>query len=126
MHGAPKEDSSEEWTGQQKMQSKIRETLHIPEGTDLCHSFRAVHCCKTEAITYAGQRNVNKTLGQPSIIAGNWTEAQIIADCMEYGMSSIPQTWIQVNCHQKASFQPSVTIISSQAKTDENFKKEPR
>jgi hypothetical protein len=105
VYGAPEEDS-EEWTGQCKIQSKIRETLYIPEGSDLCDIFRVVHHCKTGGIMYAGQRNVNKLLGQPPIIATNLTEAQIIADCMEDSMS-IPQTWIQVNCHRKASLQPT-------------------
>jgi hypothetical protein len=84
VHEAPEEDS-EEWTGKAKIQPKIRENVCIPEGTDLCNIFyRAVHCCKNEGVIYAGQRNVNETLGQPPIIAGNFTEAQIIVlDCME-------------------------------------------
>jgi hypothetical protein len=67
VYGLPAEDS-EEWTEKFKIQPKIRETFHIPEGTDLHDIFRAIHRCKTEGITYVGQRNVNKTLGQPPII----------------------------------------------------------
>jgi hypothetical protein len=91
------EEDLDKWTGNWKIHTKIRETLCIPEETELCDIFRAVLFCKNVGIhSYIGQQHVglNMRFGQPPAIAQDLAKAQIVAGSMEDGLS-VPDAWRQ-------------------------------
>ena len=95
------------------MFSKIKTDLDLPKNTrltTLCKIFQEVIECKKEGVKYIASTNLGQS-GRKVILENNSMEAQIIADNVESGLSSIA-CWAIVNQHLKEQLLPSLTLSS--------------
>ena len=87
----------------------IKEKLSIPSGTKIKYVFLEVIQCKKAKKEYVGGHRTLGTFGKPPIITTNSIEAQIIADCLEEGLS-MSLTLQILNKHAEENGIPSFTI----------------
>ena len=111
-YGAP-EASESQWSGKGGLVPKVKADLGLPEHTrpaTIRRIFQDVVDCKKEGVQYVAKLNL-ASCGRKAVITVGSTEAQIIADCVESGLSSIT-TWSIVNKHRQKQLLPSLTIGS--------------
>jgi hypothetical protein len=88
----------------------VKKNLYLSSGTNTATVFQDYLVCRAAGIKYTGKQSVTagKTMGQPTVLAPDSTEAQICANTQEEGFS-VTMTWYAVNQHCRESGQPSVT-----------------
>jgi hypothetical protein len=105
--GSP-EESDGGWEGKDGAIAQIRKTLSIPRGTDIRSILRTIKQHEMQGTAYTGDR-VGDSGGRPPHITLDSIYAQIIADCLEDGMS-LRMTTNMVNEFCRVQNYPSFTM----------------
>ena len=94
VHGLPEDEK--EWKGAGSVGVRIKRSLGLSDQFDITKTFRTILYFLDKGLPYHGQRLLK--LPRPVKIPTNSEYAQLVADCMEDGMS-IKQTMAVVNRH---------------------------
>jgi hypothetical protein len=111
--GAPYETLENPWSKRgciNCISAVIKRNLNLPSHTETTQIFRDYLDCRDAGVKYKGDWSikVGNTLGRPTILTINSTEAQILADTQEEGFS-LSLSWHVINQHRQEAGLPSVT-----------------
>jgi hypothetical protein len=111
--GAPENSNNDPWSvngGHDGISAIVKKHLYLSSGTNTATVFQDSLDCRAAGIKYTGKRSViaGKTMGRPTVLAADSTEAPICANTHEEGFS-VTMTWYAVNQNCRESGQPSVT-----------------
>jgi hypothetical protein len=104
--GAP--ENHQEWRDK-KIRPQIRKAFDLLyTSARIDHILNDVVACKKADIAYTGTRKIGPSTGKQPTLATDSIEAQIVADCLESGLS-LPLTQWMVNQHRKETGEESLT-----------------
>jgi hypothetical protein len=99
----------QEWRDK-NIRPQIRKAFNLSKNHRIDHILSDVVACKKAGITYSGTRKIgaHTTMGKPPILATDSIEAQVIADCLEYGWSLSLSQWMVNQQHRKEAQEESL------------------